>query len=90
MDWERISGNWPHWRQRIRGRWSRLTSEQLDAIGGRREALLMRIEEAYDLTHIEAERQLRNWERNLALEEFTETEPQFGDEDLSDGTNGRG
>jgi uncharacterized protein YjbJ (UPF0337 family) len=90
MDWERISGNWAHWRDRIRGRWSRLTSEQLDTIGGRRERLIGQIQDAYDLTRDDAERQLRNWERNLALQEFTEREQRFADEDLSDGTNGRG
>src|SRR6185436_17568695 len=30
MDWERISGNWAHWRERIQARWSRLTNYQLD------------------------------------------------------------
>ena len=90
MDWERIAGNWAHWRDRIRGRWSRLTGDQLDAISGRRELLVMRIQEAYELTRIEAERQLRNWERNLALEDFTDTETLSWEEDLPDGTNGRG
>ena len=90
MDWERIAGHWAPWRDRIRGRWSRLTGDQLDAISGRRELLVMRIQEAYELTRIEAERQLRNWERNLALEDFTDTETLSWEEDLPDGTNGRG
>ncbi len=72
MGWERISGNWAHWRNRIQERWSRLTSAQLDAIGGRREPLLECLQAAYSLTHDEAERQLRNWERNLD-EEHTGT-----------------
>ena len=90
MDWERISGNWAHWRDRIQVRWSRLTSEQLDTVAGRRESLVGRIQEAYALSRTEAERQLRNWERNLAIEEFTERRQLFADGDLPDGTNGRG
>jgi len=90
MDWERISGNWAHWRERIQGRWSRLTNYQLDKAAGRREPLLRQIQETYDLTREEADRQLRNWERNLAIQEFTERELTFADEDQADGTNGRG
>jgi len=88
MDWERISGNWAHWRERIQERWGRLTSDQLDSVRGRREQLVRRIQESYDLTTPEAERQLRNWERNLAVEEFDETEIVQDDDEPSE-VNGR-
>lgn len=68
MDWDRISGNWAHWRSRIRERWSRLTNDELDHVAGRRDQLVGRIQKAYGLERSEAERQLRNWERNLAVE----------------------
>jgi hypothetical protein len=45
-----------------------LTDEQLDVIAGRREQLSGRIQETYGLTKEETERQLRNWERNLAVD----------------------
>jgi len=90
MDWERISGNWPHWRSRVQERWGRFTSEQLDGIAGQRERLVAEIGNAYDLTRPEAERQLRNWERNLAIGEFDETELEFDDEDEQADMNGRG
>ena len=65
MDWNRIAGNWTHWRGRIRERWGKLTDDHLDVIGGKREQLAGRIQELYGLQKDEAERQLRNWERNL-------------------------
>ena len=68
MNWERISGNWTQWKGRIQERWGKLTQEQLDVIAGRREQLSGHIQEAYGLTQDEADRQLRNWERNLAVE----------------------
>jgi len=68
MNWERISGNWTQWKGRIQERWGKLTHEQLDVIAGRREQLSGHIQEAYGLTQDEADRQLRNWERNLAVE----------------------
>jgi uncharacterized protein YjbJ (UPF0337 family) len=69
MDWNRIASNWTHWKDRIRERWGRLTDEQLLGVGGRRDQLAGRIQEAYGLSRDEAERQLRNWERNLDVEE---------------------
>ncbi len=68
MDWNRIAGNWTHWRGRVRERWGKLTDDHLDVIGGRREQLTGRIQELYGLQQDEAERQLRNWERNLSVE----------------------
>jgi uncharacterized protein YjbJ (UPF0337 family) len=65
MNWERISGNWAHWKVRVRERWGRLTDDELSMVAGRREQLAGRIQEAYGLSRDEAERQLRNWERNL-------------------------
>lgn len=64
MDWNRIEGNWTHWRGAVRERWGKLTDDHLDVIGGRREQLAGRIQELYGLEKEEAERQLRNWERN--------------------------
>jgi uncharacterized protein YjbJ (UPF0337 family) len=68
MDWSRISGNWTHWRGRVRERWGRLTDDHLDVIAGRREQLAGRIQELYGISKDEADRQLRNWERNLSVE----------------------
>lgn len=68
VDWNRIAGNWPHWRRRIRERWARLSDAQLDGIAGRRAELTKRIQQLYGVNADEAERQLRNWERNLSVE----------------------
>jgi uncharacterized protein YjbJ (UPF0337 family) len=45
-----------------------LTDAQLDSIAGRREQLTARLQELYGVSPEEAERQLRNWERNLSVE----------------------
>lgn len=87
MDWDRISGNWAHWRARIRERWGRLTSDELDQVAGRRDQLVGRIQQAYGLGRDEAERQLRNWERNLAVE--VEQVELMLDDDANE-VNGRG
>lgn len=70
MDWARISANWPHWRDRVRERWGRLSELELTNINGRREQLSTRIQQAYGVSREDADRQLLNWERNLSLDEF--------------------
>ncbi|HTU65380.1 MAG TPA: hypothetical protein VMF52_05505 [Steroidobacteraceae bacterium] len=74
MEWDRISANWAHWRDRVRERWSRLTELEITEIAGRRDHLSTRIQKTYGLSKDEVERQLRNWERNLSLDEI-ETMP---------------
>ena len=88
MDWDRISGNWAHWRVRIRERWGRLTSDELDVVAGRRDQLVGRIGAAYGIAKNDADRQLRNWERNLAVEE-EKVELTLDDDEASE-VNGRG
>ena len=88
MDWDRISGNWAHWRDRIRERWGRLTNDELDGIAGRREQLVGRIQSAYGIEKMEAERQLRNWQRNLEVE--VEQVGLTLDDDEAGEVNGRG
>jgi uncharacterized protein YjbJ (UPF0337 family) len=90
MDWDRISGNWAWWRERIQERWGRLTDDHLDLIAGRREHLAGRIQEVYGLSNAEVERQLRNWERNLDGDEFDETDLVLDDDAGDAGMNGRG
>jgi uncharacterized protein YjbJ (UPF0337 family) len=89
MNWDRVSGNWSQWKGRVQERWGKLTGDQLDVINGRRDQLSGRIQEVYGLTKEEAERQLRNWERNLTVE-YEETDLVV-DDDESDTThmNGR-
>jgi len=90
MDWDRISGDWELWKERIQERWGRLTDDHLDIIAGRREQLAGRIGEVYGITHEEAERQLRNWERNLGLDEFDEADLVLDDDVDTKGMDGRG
>ena len=86
MNWERISGNWAHWKGRVRERWGRLSDDQLSIVAGRREQLAGRIQEAYGLTREEADRQLKNWERNLSVEQHDPEE--LDDEPRSTRING--
>jgi len=89
MNWDRISGNWTQWKGRVQERWGKLTDDHLDVVAGRRDQLAGRIQEVYGLTKEEAERQLRNWERNLEVEEFDEADLVLDDDAQSTNINGR-
>jgi len=90
MDWDRISGDWEAWKDRFLERWGRLTEDHLDLIAGRRDQLARRIEQVYGISRDEAERQLRNWERNLGFDEFDEADLVLDDDNDATGMNGRG
>jgi uncharacterized protein YjbJ (UPF0337 family) len=90
MDWDRISGNWTQWKGRIRERWGKLTDDHLDVVAGRRDQLAGRIQEVYGLSQDETERPLRNWERNLANDEFDEADLVLDDDAPATNINGRG
>ena len=90
MNWDRISGNWTQWKGRIQERWGKLTDDHLDVVAGRRDQLAGRIQEVYGLTKEETERQLRNWERSVAHDEFDAADLVFDEDAPSTNINGRG
>ena len=62
MNWDRIQGNWKQFKDSARQEWSALTDEQLDAIAGRREELVGRIQEEYGMSKEETEKQITDWQ----------------------------
>lgn len=62
MNWDQIEGNWKQFRGQARQQWGKLTDDELDQIGGKREELIGRIQERYGIAREEAERQVKDWE----------------------------
>lgn len=65
MNWDRMEGSWTEFRGKVRERWGRLTDDDLDVIAGKRDQLLGRIQQRYGRTREDAERELRDWERDV-------------------------
>lgn len=65
MNWERIEGNWKNLHDKVRQQWGRLTDEDIDEIEGRRRELAGRIQEAYNVSSDEAERQINRFADSL-------------------------
>ena len=51
----------------MKQQWGKLTDDDLDVIGGRREELLGRIQNAYGMSRDDADRQIREWEKNQTI-----------------------
>lgn len=65
MNWDRIEGNWKQFRGSVREKWGKLTDDQLDVIGGKREQLAGKLQEAYGYSKDEAEKQISDFETGL-------------------------
>lgn len=66
MDWDRIERNWKQFRGAVRAHWTLLTDEQLLAIDGKRQLLVKKIVEVYEITEEQTERSVSSWARDLS------------------------
>jgi len=67
MNWDRVEGNWKTFKGQVQQQWGKLTDDDLDVIAGRREELLGRIQNAYGMSRDDADRQIREWEKNQTI-----------------------
>ena len=63
MNWEEIQLNWNRLHWNLKERWGKLTDAEIDAIAGRREELITRLERSYGVNRVEAERQITAWQQ---------------------------
>ena len=68
MDWNRIQSNWQQITGKAKEQWGKLTDDQLDIIGGKRERLAGKIQELYGVSKDEAEKQLAAWQQLQSAE----------------------
>jgi uncharacterized protein YjbJ (UPF0337 family) len=67
MNWDRVEGNWKTFKGQVKQQWGKLTDDDLDVIRGRREELLGRLQNAYGMSRDDADRQIREWEKNQTI-----------------------
>jgi uncharacterized protein YjbJ (UPF0337 family) len=56
MNWDQIEGQWRQAKGKLRQKWGKLTDDDLDVIGGKKDALIGRLQERYGMKKDEAER----------------------------------
>ncbi len=65
MNWDQIEGTWKQLTGPARERWGKLTDDDWQTIGGKRDQLIGRIQERYGIAKTEAEMQADEWSRDL-------------------------
>jgi len=68
MNWDRLQGSWKEYKGKVREQWGKLTDDDLDAINGRRDQLIGRIQHHYGVAKDIAEQQTDEF-----LKGFTDT-----------------
>ena len=61
MEWDGIQKNWEHYKVLARIRWGRISAEEFDLIGGRRELLAGQIHDVYGVSGDAARMQIESW-----------------------------
>jgi uncharacterized protein YjbJ (UPF0337 family) len=62
MNWDRMAGNWKQAQGKVKEQWGKLTDDDLDTIGGKRDQLVGKIQNSYGIGKDEAEKQIGEWE----------------------------
>lgn len=65
MNWEQVEGNWKQIKGKAREQWGKLTDDDVNAIAGRRDQLVGKIQKSYGVAREEAERQVEEFSRHL-------------------------
>lgn len=61
MNWDRIQGDWQHFKASALARWELISAHEFDLIGGRRDVLAGHIQEVYGIPLAKAQAQVETW-----------------------------
>ncbi len=61
MNWDILEGKWKEYRGKAKEQWGKLTDDDLDQVGGRRDQLAGKLQTRYGMAKDEAEREVDAW-----------------------------
>lgn len=64
MNWDIIEGKWKQVKGDVRGKWGKLTDDDLEVIAGKRDKLVGVIQERYGQSRDQAEEEVDNWAKH--------------------------
>ena len=62
MNWNQIEGNWKQFKGQVKETWGKLTDDDLEIIGGKKDKLIGKLQEIYGIAQNEAEVQLQKFQ----------------------------
>ena len=73
MNWDQLEGKWKQYKGHVKEKWGKLTDDDLDVVGGKRQQLVGKIQEHYGLAKNAAEKQVDEFVTALQSD-YTEEE----------------
>ncbi len=61
MNWDMVEGKWKQFKGDVRSTWGKLTDDDLEAIAGKKDKLVGRLQERYGLEREQAEKDVDAW-----------------------------
>lgn len=61
MNWDMVEGKWKQFKGDVRNTWGKLTDDDLEAIAGKKDKLVGRLQERYGLERDQAEKDVDAW-----------------------------
>jgi len=61
MNWEQVEAGWKQLKGDIRSKWAKLTDDDVELIGGKKDKFIGKLQERYGYMKEEAERVLDDW-----------------------------
>ncbi len=65
MNWDQIEGQWKDLKGQIRSKWAKLTDDDYELIGGKKDRLVGKLQERYGLAKDKAELELDDYINGL-------------------------
>lgn len=65
MNRDILGGNWKQFRGQVKEKWGQLTDDDLQAIDGKKDQLIGRLQERYGYTREKAQQEADDFERSL-------------------------
>jgi len=77
MNWDRVEGKWKELKGSVKERWGKLTDDDLNVIGGKKDQLVGHIQERYGIAKDEAQKQVDEWNAAQAKQNQEELDNRF-------------
>jgi len=61
MNWDVLEGKWKQVKAQVRSKWAKLTDDDTDLIGGKKDKLVGKLQERYGWKKDQAEREADSW-----------------------------
>jgi uncharacterized protein YjbJ (UPF0337 family) len=61
MNWDQVEGQWKQMKGTVREKFGKLTDDDLQVIGGKKDQFLGKLQERYGISREQAQKDLDNW-----------------------------